>query len=171
MAAKPRTNGEMMAKPRTLVGVTILARINLVIYVLLLFWALSSVFYAVNLVAMSLVLYSIAGVICSSGLLQHKRWSWYMAVAMWIVEGVASSWVTYSNIGLLSTDPETIIIFLSIAIFKFATAAYLAKRKVRESFNPQHVDAATSNNTLATKDFSVEDEEEKGCVHQWQTES
>jgi len=142
-----------MTKPRTPTGVTILARINLVIYVLMVFWALSSVFVGVNLIALSLVLYSIVGVICSSGLLQHKRWSWYLTVAMWTAEGVAASWVTYSSIGLFSSDPETIIIFLSIGIFKFATAGYLAKRQVREGFRPkEHVDAATSNSTLAVKD-------------------
>ena len=71
-----------------------------------------------------------------------------MAVAMWIAEGVASSWV----VGLFFSDIETAIIFLSIAIFKFATAAYLAKRKVREGFRPkEHVEATANNSALAVK--------------------
>jgi hypothetical protein len=129
----------MIAKTRTPAGVTLLAKVNLVIYVLLLFWALSLVLYAANVIALGIVLYSIAGVVCSLGLLQSKRWSFYMAMAMWMSEGTVSSWITYSNMELFSKDPETIIMFLSIAIFKFATAAYLAKKSQSTLSNKRQV--------------------------------
>lgn len=62
-----------MTKLETPTGVTLLARINLVFYTLLLFWAFSFVFFMVGLIAAGFVLYSIAGIASSLGLLQHKR--------------------------------------------------------------------------------------------------
>jgi uncharacterized membrane protein (DUF2068 family) len=141
-----------MAKPRPSAGVALLARVNLVIYVLLCFWALSFVLAEVNLVALGLAGYSVVGVVCSSGLLRQKKWSLYLAVIMWIAEGVAVIAVSFLFIDLLSTDPVSIIIFLSVAVFRFATVAYLTRRKVKEAFNPkQKVTASADNQTLEPK--------------------
>jgi hypothetical protein len=146
-------NGGIMPKPAASTGVTLLARINLVFHTLLLFWALPSVYFLVSLFAVGVVLYSIAGIACSWGLLQHKRWGWYMAVAMWMVEGIVSSWGAYSNSGYFSSYPELAIIFLSITFFKFASTAYLAMRKVRIGFGTyRHSYTSVHNNTPATTD-------------------
>jgi hypothetical protein len=128
-------NAGIMTKLQRPTGITLLARINLVIYILLLFWALSFVLSIVDLISISFALYSIAGIACSSGLLQQKRWSWYMAVIMWMVEGAVSCWAVYANSESFFMYPQSAIIFLLIPLFKFASTAYIVKRKIREGFD------------------------------------
>lgn len=138
-------NAGIMTKLQRPTGVTLLARINLVIYILLLFWALSFVLSIVDLISIIFVLYSIAGIACSSGLLQHKRWGWYMAVIMWMVEGIVSSWAAYANSESFSMYPQSAIIFLLIPLFKFASTAYIVKRKIREGFGTYKHTSARDN--------------------------
>jgi uncharacterized membrane protein (DUF2068 family) len=144
-------DGENIAKPKATTGLTILAQVNLALYTLFLFWALSLLLHMFSLVAAGLVLYSIAGISCSWGLLQHKRWGWYMAVTMWIFEGAVFSWVTYANSGSLSINLGTAIMFLIIALFRFASTAYLAKKKIRDTLN-MHGETSVHNNTQTTAD-------------------
>jgi hypothetical protein len=144
-------DGENIARPKATTGLTILAQVNLALYTLLLFWALSLLLHVFSLVAGGLVLYSIAGVGCSWGLLQHKRWGWNLAVTMWIFEGAVSSWVAYANSGSLSIDLGTAIMFLIVAVFKFASTGYLAKKKIRDTFN-MHSEGSVHNNTQTTAD-------------------
>lgn len=126
---------EMMTKPRTPTGIALLGRINLVIYILLLFWALSLVLFTASLIAVGLVLYPAAGITCSFGLLRQKKYGWYTAMIMWPAEGVVSSWVTYVSTGFSPLDIGTTIMFMLIALFKFATTGYLARNKIRQWFD------------------------------------
>jgi hypothetical protein len=152
--AYPEMNDGIATKPYSPTGVTLLARINLVVYILLLFWALPSVYVLVSLVAIGVVLYSIAGIACSWGLLQHKSRGWYMAVTMWMVEGMVSSWTAIANSGDFSTYPQTVILFLSIAFFRFASTAYLTKKKFRDGFGIyRHSDTSVHDNTPAGADW------------------
>jgi hypothetical protein len=96
-------------------------------------------FYAVDPVAGYLVLLSIAGITCCWSLLKHKKWSWYMATVMWMTEGLISSWAAYTYIGLYYLYPQSEIAFMLIALFKFASTAYISRRKIRESFHMQKV--------------------------------
>jgi hypothetical protein len=61
-----------------------------------------------------------------------------MAVLMWTAEGIVSSWAAYMNSALYYLVPQSVLVFVFIAIFKFAAAAYLATRKIRESFEVRH---------------------------------
>jgi len=126
---------EVKSRPK---GVVLLANLNLVVYVLLLLWAASSLYFLVGEVTLTIVVYSIVGIICSWGLLQSAKWSWYMAVLMWTAEGIVSSWAAYMNSALYYLVPQSVLVFVFIAIFKFAAAAYLATRKIRESFEVRH---------------------------------
>jgi len=117
---------EVKSRPK---GVVLLANLNLVVYVLLLLWAASSLYFLVGEVTLTIVAYSIVGIVCSWGLLQSAKWSWYMAVLMWTVEGIVSSWAAYMNSALYYSVPQSVLVFVFIAIFKFATAAYLVTKK------------------------------------------
>jgi type IV secretory pathway TraG/TraD family ATPase VirD4 len=144
-------DGENIAKPKATTGLTILAQVNLALYTLLLFWALSLLLHMFSFIAAGLVLYSVAGVGCAWGLLQHKRWGWYMAVTMWILEGAVSSCVAYVNSVSLSINLGTAIMFLIIALFRFASTAYLAKKKIRDTFS-MHSESSVHKNTQTTAD-------------------
>lgn len=133
------TNGDVITKPETPAGVTFLAKINMIFYILLLFWALSFMFYAVDFSAGYFVLLSIAGTACCWGLLKHTKWSWYMAIAMWMTEGLVSSWAAYTYIGSYYLYPQSEITFVLIALFKFASTAYLCKTKKASTQKEAHV--------------------------------
>lgn len=125
-----------IAKPGTPSTVVLLAKIGLIVYVLMFFWAVSFMFPTVELVALCFLLYSIAGIICSAGLFRRAKWGWGIAIVMWTIEGTAFCWIAY-NMLLYLPIPQWIFIVVLIAVFRFASTAYLAEKKTRKSFNIQ----------------------------------
>ena len=59
----------------------------------------------------------------------------YVAMIMWASEGIVCSWVAYLNGGFLSVYPQSVLTVVLIALLRFASVAYLAGRRVRESLH------------------------------------
>jgi hypothetical protein len=117
-------------------SVEVIAGVNLLAYVVLLiaFLGMES-FFSFGLFLLHLgVLYSIVGIICSYGLHRHRKWSWYLAIIMWIGEGILASWVAYVNGTQFSNPSQGALGFLPIAIFRLASVAYFVTSKVTKNF-------------------------------------
>jgi hypothetical protein len=118
--------------------------VNLIAYIFL----LVIIVYLILLLPLPLLflglVYSFIGIACSFGLLHNRKWSWYLAVATWISEGLASSWTAIANaMSINLTDPQSVyymnplpvLIFILIAFARFAAVIYFAKTKTRQSFH------------------------------------
>ena len=89
-----------------------------------------------------------------------------MALAMWTAEGVALIVVTTVFIGLFSEDPTTLTMLILAAVFKFATAAYLAQKKIRQGFVPaEQIRSTGSDKTLQPKDTQGKEENKANPQH------
>jgi hypothetical protein len=116
-------------------GVNPLAFANLIAYVFLLV-IIGYIFLILPILLLLLgLLYPLAGIACSGGLLHRRKWSWYMAMIMWMSEGVVCAWVGYLNRGFLNVYPQSVLTFVLIAVLRFACVPYLAGRRVREGFH------------------------------------
>ena len=123
-------------------GVRIIAAVNFLAYVVLLtaFFFLERLFYFGLFLVHLGVLYSIVGIICSYRLRQHMKWPWYLAITMWIGEGVYASWVAYVNSTQFSNTPQSVLMFLLIALFRFVSIAYFLTSNIRKNFEVgQHI--------------------------------
>ena len=135
MSEITRNESDFVTRVREIMGVNPLAFANVVAYVfLLVFLGYLFLILPVPLLLLGL-LYPLAGIACSSGLLHRKKWSWYVAMIMWASEGIVCSWVAYLNGGFLSVYPQSVLTFVLIALLRFASVAYLAGRRVRESLH------------------------------------
>jgi len=120
----------------------VIAGVNLLAYVVLLtaFLFLERLFYFGLFLVHLGVLYSIVGIICSYRLRQHRKWPWYLAITMWIGEGVYTSWVAYVNSTQFSNTSQSVLMFLLIALFRLVSIAYFLTSKIRKNFKVgQHI--------------------------------
>jgi hypothetical protein len=116
-------------------SVEVIAGVNLLVYtfLLMIFLFLDSIFFGLFHFG---VLYSIIGMICSYELSRHRKWSWYLAIAMWIGEGILASWAAYVSI----SSYRSVLEFLLIAILRLVSIAYFVTSKVTKSFGiGQHI--------------------------------
>jgi hypothetical protein len=123
-----------------------IAIVNLIAYIFL----SGLIAYLILLLPLPLLflglLYSFVGIACSFGLFYYRKWSWYAAVATWIIEGLVSCWVAIANALIVNlTDPQSVyymnplpvLTFVLIALERFAAVIYLAKAKTKQTFHVQ----------------------------------
>lgn len=118
-------------------SVEVISWVNLFVYAFLLiaFIGVESFFFFGLFILHLGVLYSIVGVICSYGLSRHRKWSWYLAITMWISEGIFASWTAY-----ISVSYTFLLTFLLIAILRLVSIAYFVTSKVTKNFEVrQHI--------------------------------
>ena len=114
--------------------INLIAVVNLIAYVLLSVIILGLILILPLPLLFLALLYALAGIACSRGLLQHKKWAWYAAMVMWIGEGILLSIVSYLNIGFYSIYPQySMIIFF--AVLRILSIAYLIGKRTRASFD------------------------------------
>lgn len=87
------------------------------------------------------VLYFMLGLFCSLMLFKHRRWSWFLAMIMWIGEGIFILWASLTTSlyvffipVFLLAYPVNLLVFLSVGVFRFASVVYFATKRVRRAF-------------------------------------
>jgi hypothetical protein len=126
-----------MAEAEKPVLVNVIAIGSLLVYFWLLFSVVSLSLYSPTLIVYIALLYPIVGMACSLGLLQYRRWSWYLAFVTWLFEGAVSALavvVPAIKFGISMNDVSWFTMLLLIAIFRFASIFYFMRRKVSKLY-------------------------------------
>jgi hypothetical protein len=156
-------------------GVVVIAFLNFLGYLYDLFpFLLVASFFGFGLWLYNIILlYFVLGLFCSWKLFKHRTWSWYLAITMWVSEGIIILWTSTTSLyelypfnllfypANLLAYPANILVFLSVGVYRFASVAYLLTERVRKLFavdlRRQPIDYLRSFRTGSEYKASVQD--------------
>lgn len=116
------------------IGIAVIASLNFLAYLIVFFVFLIIGFlfsFGIWLDDIA-ILYLAVGLTCSWKLFKHRAWSWYLAIIMWIGEGIFILWAPTTT--LYELFPVNVLVYVSVGAFRFASVSYFAIKRVRKIF-------------------------------------